>query len=202
MVFGGASSGTIKVARISDNRITPDAIKISRLRLGKCSSVPSTVTHVGIVNMIASVMVPLAPAKVVMAALRLRCLAVRLTFFCTSLRHSESNDHTKRVACMIIETIMIYAISSSGPASRPLKPSVKAVGSCVPSSTNTMPFNANTATRHTLVDTMFSREIDGPKLRFANDMVMPHATTLMTPLTCMCSPTRNAIKGTSTSNST
>ena len=68
--------------------------------------------------------------------------------------------------------------------------SPNACGSCVPSKTNTTPLNAKVMTRHTLLETTFMRDVRGLMGVGASDIVMPQATTRMTPLTPSASPIR------------
>ena len=75
-------------------------------------------------------------------------------------------------------------------------------GSCVPSMTNTTPFKANVMTCQTLVETMFMRAVEGFKSCGTSDIVIPQATTRITPLTPICSPKRYAIKGVMSSSDT
>ena len=77
-----------------------------------------------------------------------------------------------------------------------------AFGSCVPKNTNTMPFSANDSTRHTLDDTMFMREIEGPMVRGDMTFTRPAATTAMMPLVPSWLATRYTMNGVNTSNST
>ena len=55
-------------------------------------------------------------------------------------------------------------------------------GSCVPSNTNTMPLSVKEMTRHTLVETMFRRETEGPAVRGEMTLTRPAATTARMPL--------------------
>ena len=75
-------------------------------------------------------------------------------------------------------------------------------GSCVPSSTNTMPLSVNEMTRHTLVDTMFRRDTFGPAVRGAMTFTRPAATTARMPLPPSWSAAKNTMNGVNTSNST
>ena len=77
-----------------------------------------------------------------------------------------------------------------------------ASGSCVPSSTNTTPLSVNDSTRHTLVETMFMREMDGPMMRGEMTFTRPAATTARMPLVCSAFATRYTMNGVNTSNST
>ena len=77
-----------------------------------------------------------------------------------------------------------------------------AFGSCVPRNTNTMPLSANDSTRHTLDDTMFMREMDGPMVRGDMTFTRPAATTAMMPLVPSWLATRYTMNGVKTSNST
>ena len=63
-------------------------------------------------------------------------------------------------------------------------------GSCVPRSTNTTPFKVNDSTRHTLSETMFSRETDGPMARGEMTLTRPAATTAKIPLVWSWSATK------------
>ena len=75
-------------------------------------------------------------------------------------------------------------------------------GSCVPSSTNTTPLSANDTTRHTLADTMFMREMDGPTARGEMTFTKPAATTARMPLAPTALAARYTMKGVNSSNST
>ena len=77
-----------------------------------------------------------------------------------------------------------------------------AVGSCVPSSTNTMPFSAKATTRHTLDDTMFMRAMEGPMARGDMTFMSPATTTAMMPLTWKAWAAKYTMSGVNTSNST
>ena len=58
-----------------------------------------------------------------------------------------------------------------------------ACGNCVPRSTKTKPFSAKVSTRHTLEDTMFMREIEGPIACGEITLMRPATTTAIMPLT-------------------
>ena len=58
-----------------------------------------------------------------------------------------------------------------------------ACGNCVPRSTNTKPFRAKVSTRHTLEDTMFIREMEGPIACGEITLIRPATTTAIMPLT-------------------
>ena len=58
-----------------------------------------------------------------------------------------------------------------------------ACGNCVPRSTKTKPFRAKVSTRHTLEDTMFMREIEGPIACGEITLIRPATTTAIMPLT-------------------
>ena len=58
-----------------------------------------------------------------------------------------------------------------------------ACGNCVPRSTNTKPFKAKVSTRHTLEDTMFMREMEGPIACGEITLMRPATTTAIMPLT-------------------
>ena len=67
---------------------------------------------------------------------------------------------------------------------------VMALGSSVPSSTNTTPFRANEMTFHTLVLTMLRRAVEGAITRSVMESTTPAATTARIPDTPTCSATR------------
>lgn len=77
-----------------------------------------------------------------------------------------------------------------------------ALGSWVPSKTNTMPLRPKENTCHTQLDTMFSLETEGASWRFPMVLTRPAVTTAMTPLAPRGSAARNTMKGVNTSNNT
>ena len=106
----GAITGSRKFESSSVTMITPPAMKMSSSRIGNHS--PSAMVY-GIVNINDSVMVPLAPPKVITAAERQRSgvMRRRLCESCARARRSMPETHRNRRPTMSVETHRMTASS-------------------------------------------------------------------------------------------
>ena len=107
----GASNGSRKFASSNVTTITPPAMKISSLRIGKFAPAASVY---GMVNIRDSVMVPFGPPNVITAADRQRFAVIlrRLPVVVSRANRSISEIHRKRMTITTAETTRI-AVSSS-----------------------------------------------------------------------------------------
>ena len=190
----GASNGSRKFASSNVTTITPPAMKISSLRIGKFAPAASVY---GMVNINDSVMVPFGPPNVMTAADRQRFAVIlrRLPVVVSRANRSISEIHRKRMAITTAETVRIAIKSSQLLTRGSSQLAVIAVGNSMPSRMNTVPFSENDSTPHTLDETMFVRATFGPMPVRSKRMIRPAATTERMPETCTASAPKYRMNG-------
>ncbi len=174
--------------------ITPDAMKISSLRMGNSS--PYSIQY-GMVNISESVMVPFGPPTVMTAALRQRSAVIgrRLPVSWSLTRRSMTATHMKRMPTTTAVTSRIRPSRVQLLTSGSAQLFVMAPGSCMPSRMNTAPLRLKAITDHTDDETMLVRATFGPTPVRSKRMIRPAATTVRMPDTWIISADRYSRNG-------